>query len=350
MEDGEALKEPRGPEFVTERSRVFGILVPFHSIPAIFLCLTCALSIFLPNTGMAFSFSPNGCEYKVEFKVQPEISSVFVPEIGSTPEAQISDNSGLMRANCIGADDLEISEEIAFYSDKQLLLSTIQSYSEQNGLLNTSYTHERTPLGVRAGARGTKQIDGRWFTYEIVWYVSPRSVLSLVVGHLSEYYPTSAITSFLGSVSWRTQASNSPQSSFVNVQLPFEVSIDLPRNWWILNETMNNLIHTTRDAVLDLRGISIKDDEESLLIAANSWPPITYAALRVTRVYSPLGDSNEIRHLGSTDLSNLRDMFEAELMESLEIQGLQYIRTVDIHIEEIDESPAIIFFLYSLWN
>lgn len=250
-----------------------------------------------------------------------------------------------MRANCISPPGFGPNNPIPYFGDRQLLLGTIRAYVEQNGLTNTHYSHEKTALGIRAAARGTKQINGRWVTYEAIWYVSPRSVMAVTIGHLSNHYPTAAITSFLSSVSLKSHVNIIPPeiSSFITTRLPFGVSIDVPRDWWVLNETMNNLIRTSRDAILDFRGIAVGSDEEIVLIAANSWPPTTYAALRVTRVRPPLGNPDDIRHLSQEDLLEMRAANEAEMKQTLPLQGLQYLKTLSIKIEDIDGWPAVVF-------
>lgn len=140
------------------------------------------------------AFNPEGCDFAVTFPDEPRIRYVIVPDFGEIQEAEIDDHRGLMRANCIHA------EKILFYEDRQLLLDTLRAFAEQNGLGYVSYFHEEVPLGIRAGARGTKRISGRWTTYETWWYVSRRSVLSLTVGHDSELYPSREISEFLDSV------------------------------------------------------------------------------------------------------------------------------------------------------
>ena len=162
-----------------------------RSIAAIFLAyLTLMGAVRAATQG----FSPGGCDFSVVFPDEPVIRYVIVPGFGEFPEAEIDDYRGLMRANCIHA------EKILFYEDRQLLLDTLRAFAEQNGLGYVSYFHEEVPLGIRAGARGTKRISGRWTTYETWWYVSRRSVLSLTVGHVSELYPSREISEFLDSV------------------------------------------------------------------------------------------------------------------------------------------------------
>jgi hypothetical protein len=158
------------------------------------------------------TFSPPGCEFAVTFPSEPNIVSAVVPGFGDVPEAEISDDRGLMRANCISISTPGPAQTMPYYQDRQLLLRTVHAYAEQNGLGNVSYFHDIIDLGVRVRARGTKQLDGRWITYETVWFVSPRSLMSLTVGHLSESYPTEEITRFLDSVT-RTDRSTKATST-----------------------------------------------------------------------------------------------------------------------------------------
>jgi hypothetical protein len=62
---------------------------------------------------------------------------------------------------------------IRYYSDRQTLLQALKAYTDQNGIGNVTYTHKSTDLGIRASARGTKQLSDRWFTFETVRYVLP---------------------------------------------------------------------------------------------------------------------------------------------------------------------------------
>jgi hypothetical protein len=150
---------------------------------------------------------------------------------------------------------------------------------------------------------------------------------------------------FLGSIANIGQSTSnaSNDSSFVTLKLPTEIAIDVPRDWWVLNHEINRLIRTSRDAVLDLRGIATSEDEETVLIAANSWPPVTYAALRVTRVQPSLAAPEEIRDLSWSDVRGLGEAFETEMRQSLPFQGLAFLETTGMEVEEIGGWPATIF-------
>jgi hypothetical protein len=292
-----------------------------------------------------FLFSSDVCDFTVEFPDEPRIVSMIVPAFGEVPEAEISDYRGLMRANCIGSSDFGLSNPIAFYNDRQLLLSTLQDYFVQNGFGNVAYTYKISTIGIRAEARGTKQIAGNWVTYNTIFLVSPRSVMSLTVGNISERFPTAEIISFVDSVSLATHppGRQSQDSSFLTIKLPYDVSIDVPREWWVLSESMNRMIQTSRDAILDLRGIAVDAGDEAVLIAANSWPPSTYASVRVVRSQSPLNVSDELGKLSEQDLDQLKKSIESELKQSLPLQGLTYLETMGLEMENVSGWPSLNF-------
>jgi hypothetical protein len=92
------------------------------------------------------AFSPPACEFVVVFPSEPKMTSVIVPGFGEVPEAEISDDRGLMRANCISVANHGSAQTIPYYQDRQLLLRTIQAHAEQNGLSTVSYLYDKIDL------------------------------------------------------------------------------------------------------------------------------------------------------------------------------------------------------------
>ncbi len=71
------------------------------------------------------------------------------------------------------------------------------------------------------------------------------------------------------------------ESNFSSANLPRGIELQIPRGWWLLGEDYNQIIQTTAEATLDLSGLGLLDGQETNLIAANSMPRSTYAAVRV---------------------------------------------------------------------
>jgi hypothetical protein len=172
-----------------------------------------------------------------------------------------------------------------------------------------------------------------------------RSVMSIMGGIFPILPHTQATSRFFDSVTRPDSSARatSNESGLVTVRLPFEVAIDMPRDWWVLNDAVNQLIRTSRDAALDLRGIATSGDDERVLIAANSWPPETYAALRVTRIQPPLALPEEVLGLSRAELAQLMAEFETEMRQLLALQGFTFLEAKGIGIEEIGGWPAIVF-------
>jgi len=89
------------------------------------------------------------------------------------------------------------------YLSKEIAMGVIKGFSIQNGMKNVQYAYDIEDIGIVVKASGVKMLSDRWFTYEVIMYISPRSILSLTVGHLSENYPSAEIISFVSSVSKR---------------------------------------------------------------------------------------------------------------------------------------------------
>ncbi len=70
-------------------------------------------------------------------------------------------------------------------------------------------------------------------------------------------------------------------SNFVLFKLPLGVEVQIPRGWWLLGSDLLKIIETSAEAGLDVSGVGIPDGQKVTLIAANSMPRSTYAAIRI---------------------------------------------------------------------
>ena len=111
------------------------------------------------------------------------------------------------------------------------------------------------------------------------------------------------------------------QSNFLKIALPRGVEIQIPKGWWVLTAAHNQLIDTSVEAVLDLAGIEVGDDEVVNLIAANSMPRSTYAAIRVDSITPVSASELEIANLTTVELQHLRDITHCAMLAILPQQG-----------------------------
>lgn len=130
-------------------------------------------------------------------------------------------------------------------------------------------------------------------------------------------------------------------SRFITVTLPRGVSLDLPRGWRILDAAENEVIQAGAEAALNLSGQPIDWSNEALLIAANSMPRTTYAALRLKAVMPPLAHPNEVRTLTVADVEYLgREMVE-QMTELLPRNGLEVLKDLGAQVILVGGHPAL---------
>ena len=132
------------------------------------------------------------------------------------------------------------------------------------------------------------------------------------------------------------------ESNFVSVELPRGVQLQLPKGWWLLGDDYNQIIQTSVEAALDLSGVRLQDGQNTNLIAANSMPRSTYAALRVD---STIPASISLGMFSTITPADVRDL-EGEMRRNFQLmlpqQGLQLIEFLGTRIEKISGYPAFV--------
>ncbi|MEO6833066.1 MAG: hypothetical protein ABI169_12735 [Chitinophagaceae bacterium] len=131
-------------------------------------------------------------------------------------------------------------------------------------------------------------------------------------------------------------------SNFTSVKLPRGIELQIPKNWWLLGEDFNNVIATSAEAVMDLSGIGLPEGNETNLIAANSMPRSTYAAVRVDSTVPPSVSLSDFGSMTATDVRELENLMRQLLLEMLPLQGNKLLDFLGSRIEKISGYPAII--------
>ena len=137
-------------------------------------------------------------------------------------------------------------------------------------------------------------------------------------------------------------APSQSESNFVAVDLPRGIELQIPIGWWLLGDDYERLIQTTVEAAMDLSGIGLSDGKEINLIAANSMPRSTYAAVRVDSIV-PVSIPQSV--FASITPADLRE-FQAEIYQNLQailpLQGLQLIEFKGVRVDKISGYPALV--------
>lgn len=131
-------------------------------------------------------------------------------------------------------------------------------------------------------------------------------------------------------------------SNFAPVTLPRDIELQIPKGWWLLSADHNRLIQTSVEAAMDLSGIGLPDGQEINLIAANSMPRSTYAAVRVDSTIPPSVAPSAFASITAADILELQTEMRQNLQKLLPLQGSQLIEFLGSRIEKISGHPAIV--------
>jgi hypothetical protein len=131
-------------------------------------------------------------------------------------------------------------------------------------------------------------------------------------------------------------------SNFVPVKLPRGVELQLPKGWWMLTAEHNQLIDMSAEAAMDLSGIGAAEGTEVNLIAANSMPRTTYAAVRVDSTTPVSGSPSEISNLTPADIQAFQAEMQSNLKKLLPQQGNQLLAFFGVRRVTISGHPALI--------
>ena len=128
---------------------------------------------------------------------------------------------------------------------------------------------------------------------------------------------------------------------FVNVRLPYGLSVDVPQSWRVLGDEENQLIELSASAVLDLTGLTPEGDGDITLFAANSMPRSTYASIRVELLDAMDLSEAEAANLQPEDLADMNAGVLEMLNAILSAQGLALIDYYGTSLEWIQSKPCV---------
>jgi len=131
-------------------------------------------------------------------------------------------------------------------------------------------------------------------------------------------------------------------SHFVAVKLPRGIELHLPRGWYLIGPDLNRLIEMSSEAALDLSGIGMAEGQRTNLIAANSMPTSTYAAVRVDSTIPPSASPSELATATTAEIAELERETRANLLKNLPMQGNQLIDFYGVRIDKISDRLSVV--------
>jgi hypothetical protein len=131
-------------------------------------------------------------------------------------------------------------------------------------------------------------------------------------------------------------------SHFIPIKLPRGIALQIPKGWWLIGAEYNRVIQTSAEAAMDISGIGLPEGNETNLIAANSMPRSTYAAVRVDSTTPPSVPPSAFASITAADVHEFQTEMRQNLQKILPLQGNQLIGFFGTRIEKISGYPAIV--------
>ncbi len=131
-------------------------------------------------------------------------------------------------------------------------------------------------------------------------------------------------------------------SFFTLLKLPKGVEVKIPKWWWVIGKDYERIIQTSVEASMDLSGIGIIKGDEINLIAANSMPRSTYAALRIDLMSTPSSTPSEILNLTEIELKQDALHMKQFLEKVLEQQANKLLDFYGVSVEKIGGHSAYV--------
>ncbi len=129
-------------------------------------------------------------------------------------------------------------------------------------------------------------------------------------------------------------------SKFAKLKLPLGVSLEVPKNWAVLNRDMSTNIETMSEAAMNLSGIELPKGKRINLLRANSMPRTTYAAIAINATDSEI-DPREFRSAPESQVSSFAPTAE-EMHQALSTQNMAILDFYRVRREFVGKHPALV--------
>lgn len=130
-------------------------------------------------------------------------------------------------------------------------------------------------------------------------------------------------------------------TKFTKLKLPLGVSVEVPKNWRILDKETNSTIETAAEATLNLTNVDVQSGKKVNLFRANSVPQTTYASIAINATDSEF-DPAEFENPSDDELKELTPVLKETLEKSLPKQELKILEFYDGRLEFVNAHPALV--------
>jgi len=128
--------------------------------------------------------------------------------------------------------------------------------------------------------------------------------------------------------------------SYTEIELPNQMSISIPSNWWIIGKDLNTTINARAEAVLRLSDISMPEGKKTTIIRTNSMPRSTYASVSVQATDLSI-TPQEYNDISSSELQELNIFCNENIKKALTADGLSLLEPSKTTKEDINGLPCL---------
>jgi hypothetical protein len=132
------------------------------------------------------------------------------------------------------------------------------------------------------------------------------------------------------------------QSRFTRIELPLQVSIEVPQNWWVLSGDLNTTIEAGGEAAVKLAGLELPPGKRVNLFRANSMPKTTYASIAVNASDSDV-QPEIIQNATKAELKELEGAMAEMMTKTIAVQNLQFLGSLGLDRKMISGQVATVW-------
>jgi hypothetical protein len=130
-------------------------------------------------------------------------------------------------------------------------------------------------------------------------------------------------------------------SKFAKLRLPLGVSVEVPKNWRIIDGDLNATIQTAAEAALNLSEIELPRHKRVNLFRANSMPQTTYAGIAINATDSE-EDPTVLKNASEEEIAALTPNMHEMMQQAMSIQNAEIIEFYEVRRELVGNHPALI--------
>ncbi len=134
---------------------------------------------------------------------------------------------------------------------------------------------------------------------------------------------------------------NEISGNFIKIKLPKNISIELPKNWVVINDNKRITLDTAVDAMLDLS--NVEQPESTLPFASNYYEEGKTVAMVSFRYYPNQNVTQDnVKQLSEQDIETVDKLLKEEIEKSSEIVGFEVLSWEGSKLQNINGVTVIV--------